>query len=156
ATPAPTSCTTFWGPRTFTRTTGTKDVFTETITIPASLASPFVLRVQNGNTDGTNRLSSATIEIDGAVVASPPDFNQNVAGFDRAVTLTARTTLKVTLASAPGSLMTLSLCGLPSPCTTFWGPQKFTRTNGPKDVFTATITVPVALASAFNLHVQNG
>jgi hypothetical protein len=65
----------------------------------------------NGAANGSNRVSSATIKVDNVQVAGPSDFNQNVAGFERSVTLTPQTTLKVTLASSPGSYLTLSLCG---------------------------------------------
>ena len=44
-------------------------------------------------------------------MAGPSDFNQNVAALDRTVTLTAQTTLHVTLASKPGSYLILNLAG---------------------------------------------
>jgi hypothetical protein len=101
----------FWGPQQFLRTTGSPNDYTVTITVPASITSPYNLHIQNGNADGTNRVSSATICINGTQVAGPSDFNQNVATLDRAVTLTAQTTLDVQLASDPGSFLNISLGG---------------------------------------------
>ena len=102
---------TFFGPERFVRTNGPKNEYVRTISVPAWVASPFELSVQNGEPDGRNRVSSAWIYVNGQQVASPSDFNQNVAGFDRTVNLTPTTTLKVVLASKPGSYLTLNLCG---------------------------------------------
>src|SRR6266511_2740011 len=101
----------FFGPQKYVRTTGAKDVYTAKINVPAWLASPFRLHVDNGNADGTNRVSSATIDINGTTVLSQSDFNQNAAMDDRTVTLTPSTTLTVTLASKPASFLTINLFG---------------------------------------------
>jgi hypothetical protein len=102
---------TFFGPERFVRTNGSKNEYVRTISVPAWVASPFELSVQNGETDGRNRVSSAWIYVNGQQVASPSDFGQNDSGFDKSVNLTATTTLKVVLASKPGSYLTLNLCG---------------------------------------------
>jgi Glucodextranase, domain B/Carboxypeptidase regulatory-like domain len=41
-------------------------------------------------------------------------------------------------------------------CQRFWGPQRYERTHGAKDVFTATVSVPSSAVAPFVLHVQNG
>ena len=69
--PVPTCDTTFFGPRRYTRTNGAPDVFDETIAVPAWVASPYVLRIQNGEAGGQNRVSSATIVVNGVEVAPP-------------------------------------------------------------------------------------
>jgi hypothetical protein len=104
----------FFGPKKYVRTTGPKDVYTVTMAVPLWLKSPFRLHVQNGEADGTFRVSSATIEINNAAILTQSDFNQNVATFDRTVTLTASTILKVTLASKPTSYLTIWLYGVPA------------------------------------------
>ena len=38
----------------------------------------------------------------------------------------------------------------------FFGPRKYVRTTGPKDVYTATVAVPAWLKPPFRLFVQNG
>ena len=101
----------FFGPQKYVRTTGPKDVYTATINVPPWLTSPFRLHVDNGNANGTNRVSSGTVNINGTDVLTQSDFNQNAAGFDRTVTLTPPTTLTVTLASAPASFLTINLFG---------------------------------------------
>ena len=101
----------FFGPKRYTRTAGPPNVFNETIAVPPWLVGPYTLRVQNGEPDGTHRLSSASIVINGVTVASQSNFNQNVAGFDRTVTLTPSTTMTIRLQSTPGGYLTINLAG---------------------------------------------
>lgn len=100
-----------FGPKQYVRTTGAPNQYTDTIAVPAWVVSPYKLHIQNGDPSGSNRVSSATITVNGTQVAGPSDFNQNVAALDRTVTLTAQTTLHVTLASKPGSYLILNLAG---------------------------------------------
>ncbi len=100
-----------FGPKEYVRTTGAPNQYTDTFAVPAWAVSPYTLHIQNGDPSGSNRVSSATITINGTQVAGPSDFNQNVAGFDRTVTLAAQTTLHVSLASKPGSFLVINLGG---------------------------------------------
>lgn len=101
----------FFGPKRYTRTAGPPNVFNETIAVPPWLVGPYTLRVQNGEPDGTRRVSAASIVINGVTVATQSDFNQNVGGFDRAVTLTPSTTMQIRLESTPGGYLTINLSG---------------------------------------------
>jgi len=127
-------CTTFFGPKKYLRTTGAPNVYTETITVPATFGAPYSLHVKNGEADGSSRVSSATVTVNGVEVVHPSDLNQNVASLDRVVTLTPSTTLKVTLASKPGSYLTLSLCG---------------ATGTPSDTTPPTIAIAAPAANAY-------
>ncbi|MEX2177748.1 MAG: hypothetical protein WD801_03500 [Gemmatimonadaceae bacterium] len=105
-----TTLTEFFGPARFTRQRG--QPFTEAVTIStAGYAAPFELRVQNGNANGTNRVSAATVLLDGIPVLTPSDFNQQAAGWTFAVSPGATATLAVTLAGAPGSFLEIALAG---------------------------------------------
>src|SRR5712692_6991220 len=106
-----TASTNIFGPTKYLRTEGPPNDYVTTVNVPAWVASPFDLHIQNGAADGCYRVSSAWIYINGTQVASPSDFNQNVFVIDRAVTLTATTTLEVKLASKPGSYLTINLLG---------------------------------------------
>jgi hypothetical protein len=81
------------GPTQYTRTSGPPNQFSETIVLPPTLTAPFRLHVQNGSPDGSHRISSATIRLNGTQVAGPSDFTQQVAGFDKPVTLLPTNTL---------------------------------------------------------------
>jgi hypothetical protein len=110
-----TATTPVFGPTTYTRTTGAPNQYTTTFSAPSWIVSPYDLHIVNGDASGTNRvygaISSATITLNGVQVAGPSDFNQNVATIDRSVTLQATNTLKVTLASKPGSFLTINVFG---------------------------------------------
>ncbi|HEY6308046.1 MAG TPA: Ig-like domain-containing protein, partial [Candidatus Angelobacter sp.] len=104
--------TTFFGPQQYARTTGDPNTYTTTVQVPAWVVNPFNLHVQNGEADGSFRVSSATISVNNLQVAGPSDFNQNVFTLDRSVTLTPTTTLAITLASKPGSYLRINLAGV--------------------------------------------
>ncbi len=101
----------FFGPKKFVRTTGPKNVYTVAVDVPSWLKSPFRLHVQNGEADGTFRVSSATVKINNTEILRQSDFNQNTASYDRTVTLTPHSTLEVTLSSKPTSYLTFWLYG---------------------------------------------
>jgi Bacterial Ig-like domain/Bacterial Ig domain len=106
-----TANTPVFGPQTYVRTTGVPNEYTTTFTAPAWIVSPYNLHIANGDSNGNNRVSSATIALNGVQIAGPSDFNQNVATIDRSVTLQATNTLQVTLASKPGSYLTINVFG---------------------------------------------
>ena len=101
--------TVLFGPKTYTRTVGPPNQFTDTFTLPAGTTAPYTLHVVNGNTNGTNRISSATVTLNSAQILGPSDFGQNIAVIDRTVTLQASNTLEIRLTSAPGSFITISV-----------------------------------------------
>src|SRR5262245_2241925 len=85
----------FFPCRKYVRTCGASTVFVVEGTVPAWAASPFRMHVQNGELNGTHRVSSATIQVNGVEVVRQNDLNQNVAGLDRSVNLTPQTTVKI-------------------------------------------------------------
>lgn len=97
-----------FGPKRYTRSTGKPQTFTDTFQ-NCETAAQYDLVVVNGDPDGSNRVSSATILLNGTEVVGPSDFNQNVAQVTKPVTLAASDTLDTTLASEPGSFLAVSL-----------------------------------------------
>ncbi|PYQ45885.1 MAG: hypothetical protein DMF77_02810 [Acidobacteria bacterium] len=102
---------TVFGPQRYVRTTGAKNEYTSVVKVPAWVRPPFALHVQNGELNGTYRVSSASIGVNGTIVAGTADFNVTVPSLDRAVVLTPETSLKVTLASKPTSYLVIALGG---------------------------------------------
>lgn len=94
-----------FGPTRYVRTNGPKNEYRATVAVPAWIASPYRLHVQNSN------VSSATVRINGTDVLTQSDFNTNVVVLDRTVTLTPTTTLDVILASKPASFLIIDLYG---------------------------------------------
>src|SRR5688572_15534874 len=63
---------TFYGPQRFERQSGSPITITEQFSIPAGVVAPFTLHLVNGAPDGTLRVSSATITLNGVEL-----FTQN-------------------------------------------------------------------------------
>jgi hypothetical protein len=87
--------TVLFGPQQYTRTAGTPNQFTDTFTLPPGTTAPYTLHIVNGNANGTNRISSATVKLNVTQILDPNDFDQNVAVIDRTVTLQSSNTLEI-------------------------------------------------------------
>jgi RHS repeat-associated protein len=81
----------------------------QTFSLPSEAFAPFTILVENGAPEGSNRVSSATIKLNGENLFTPSDFNQNVASLTKAPTLTPTNTLEVKLTSAAGSYLTITV-----------------------------------------------
>ncbi|MBN2369322.1 MAG: Ig-like domain repeat protein, partial [Vicinamibacteria bacterium] len=126
-----------FGPKTYARTKGWKNVYEATIDVPPEAAPPYFLLVGNGKADAAStqkgrmgpsrcpnkkcdmncghswkgRVSAAWIELNGVEVVGPRDLGHNVSELTREVALSPKTHLKITIAGAPGSFLTIRLCG---------------------------------------------
>lgn len=89
----------------FDRENGPPQMEQRSFTIPASVTQqPKTLRITNGSYDGTHRVSSAQIWVNGVPVALPSAFNQTVEFLSIPLgTLPSQNIITVQLASAPGS-----------------------------------------------------
>lgn len=94
--------------QTYVRTHGAPVAAGDTFTVSDSTI-PYVMTIVNGDPHGANRVSSATITLNGTVVAGPDVFNQNVATAKIPVTVSTNNSITVKLASAPGSKLTVTL-----------------------------------------------
>src|SRR5438132_855022 len=92
---------TVYGPRRFDRQTGQAVNVVENFSISSDAAAPFSIQIQNGDANGSNRVSSATIRLNGADVFTPANFNQTVGSLTKAINLLSTNTLEVKLTSAP-------------------------------------------------------
>ncbi len=135
-----------FGPQQFLGTGRAPHHYIETFSISASVEEPFLLHIVNGNHDGTKRLSSAWISVNGVQVAGPRDFNNNVAVIDRAVQLNPTNRLDVKVAGQPGGFLSITVLGtaiLPTP--TRLTPDPLTITVGSTGNILATLApTPVA------------
>lgn len=97
-----------YGPQRFTRLTGQAVNIVQTFSLPADAVAPFNIVIQNGAPEGSNRVSSATVKLNGADLYTSSDFNQNVSSLTKPVTLATANTLEVKITSAPGSYLTIT------------------------------------------------
>ncbi len=100
---------TIYGPRRFDRVSGPPATVTDQFALPSDAVPPFTILVQNGDSNGSNRVSSATITLNGTEVFTQRDFNQNTATLTKQVSLIASNTIAVRLSSAPGSFLTITI-----------------------------------------------
>jgi len=74
-----------------------------------------VLNVENGTEDGSNRVSSAVVSLNGVKVLSPADFNQKVAELQRSIAPhDQENILTVNLRSNPGGSLLVQILGEPT------------------------------------------
>lgn len=97
-----------FGPKPFIRGTGAPQQFTETFQ-NCWTAAQYKIVVVNGNSEGTNRISSASISLNYVQIIGPRDFNQQVAKIERAISVLEANQLGVLLEGKPGSLLTVSV-----------------------------------------------
>lgn len=110
--PAITESITAFGPKRFNRTNGAPNNYVETFSMPANSADGvYTLTILNGESNGTNRISSAVIKLNGGEVFLQSEFNQNVYILEKPVVLAAQNTLEIRLASSPGSYLSIKVSG---------------------------------------------
>jgi hypothetical protein len=106
------STETIFGPHTFVRNDGKPQEQVATFVLPPAVVGPYTLTIENGSAAETNRVSSASVVLNGVQVFGPSDFNQNVAMVQREVRLLPSNTLNVVLKSSPGAYITVTLTGI--------------------------------------------
>ena len=103
---------TIFGPKTYVRQGGNSPAVSDNFTVPAGVGPPFTLFVQNGDSTGAHRASSASIALNGTVQLSSNDIKANVGSLTRTLTLASSNTLVVDIQSSPGNLITARIAGL--------------------------------------------
>jgi PKD repeat protein len=107
----PAAAQAFFGPKQYLRTTGAPNQFNDQFKVSHPDRGPFVLRVVNGDSRGGHRVSSASVSLNGVDVLKTKDFSQKVGTLERTITVQSTNTLRITLASVPGSYLTISVLG---------------------------------------------
>ncbi len=88
--------------RLYQRETGTPFTEVHRFQVSATAASPYRVRIFNGNPDGTERVSSCTVLLNGTYVVVQNEVNQQVGVLEREVTLRpGENVLEVTLTAKP-------------------------------------------------------
>jgi hypothetical protein len=106
---------TIFGPEQFTRERGAPEIFDANFEHCGSAACRLI--VTNGAADGSQRVSSASILLNGEEIAGPRDFNARVGEIVRPIGPAASNELAVRLASKPGSFVTVEVRCPESPAT---------------------------------------
>jgi len=98
--------TTVFGPEKFVRTKGKTDLFINSFSAHEDKAR---LVIRNGDPDGKNRVSSATIAVNGIEIFKTSDFNQQVDVLEAPVNLFMDNSISVELNSSPGSFLAIQV-----------------------------------------------
>lgn len=102
----------FYGPRQFTRSSGSPVTVTEQFTIPVGVVAPYTINIQNGAADGTHRVSSATIKLNNVELFTQNEIKDSTPAVAQTVTLQTLNVLSVKLTSSIGSFLTISFSGI--------------------------------------------
>jgi|GEM_PF-3319877 len=106
---------TYWGDETFTREDGKPKVVTMKIGSEdlQHFEDCFILKIKNGNEDGTNRVSSAIIKVDGKEIFGTNDFNLEVGLLEKEICgLMEESKIEVELRSEVGSFIDVWIEGV--------------------------------------------
>ena len=82
--------------------------WTQEIRMHKTPAPSYQLKIVNGDRDGSNRVTSAKIEINGLTIVSPPEINEGVEMLTRKIQLQNENEIKVTVDGLAKSISTSS------------------------------------------------
>jgi hypothetical protein len=98
--------------QTFVRAKSGPTNYKATFDVPGWVVAPFSMQIVNGDPNGRERVSSATVSLNGAQVLGPSALNQGVATLNLAVSpVLGQNTLQVTVDGTPGSEITITISG---------------------------------------------
>ena len=99
------------GLQNFIRSDGKPVDETVTFELNPQLVGPFTLNLINGSPDGSHRVDSATISLNGALVFDPNNFSEQTSSLSQVVSLQPTNTLSVQIRGAPGDLLSIEITG---------------------------------------------
>lgn len=139
-----------FGPRQYTRTAAAPQTFSERF--PHCGTAQCQIVVTNGSADGANRVSSASILLNGVQIVGPSDFNQQVATIVRPVVLADQNQLRIRLASKPGSFLIVDVECVASPAVLVAGGPGVSLLN-PTTLLSALPIMNTGTAAAQNVRL---
>lgn len=144
-----------FGPKRFDAASNGTSVYVERFIVATSLPS-YTLRVENGAADGTGRVDSASVVLNGVEVLTPEDFLTGDRILTRSVQLASQDTVVVSIARGAGDFLTLSFYTTPDPTVTLYGPLRVEIGTGNNTTVTDTFSLPAGVAPPYRVHVVNG
>ncbi len=144
------------GLHSFIRSTGKPRTEKLAFDLNPQFIEPFVLNVTSGNPDGSNRVDSATITLNGILIFGPNDFNEQVSFLSRTVSLLPTNTLSVQLRGAPGDLLTVEILGYDSipPSVTITSPFSGATFNSSPITVTGIVDDPSSTVTVNGIAAQ--
>lgn len=102
-----------YGPKSYTRQTGTPVAVTDVFTV-YNPNTQYTLHVVNGGLqdDTADFVSSGTVTVNGVMIIVPQDLNQNITTLDKPVQLQATNSISVELHGIPGGQLSIQIIGV--------------------------------------------
>jgi RHS repeat-associated protein len=144
-----------FGEKKFAGITGTTKTYTQTFTVPIVNAQSFNLLLVNGSANGSYRVTSATVKLNGVTVVSSSECNQQTTSLTKVVTIKSSNTLQVTVNGTTGSYLTITCSKHLFPihpiveCVENNGNGTYTAHFGYSNDNSYPVTVPVGLLNMF-------
>ncbi|MCI0372471.1 MAG: hypothetical protein L0214_14150, partial [candidate division NC10 bacterium] len=107
--PALASAQTLFGPKTYTQTSAAPQTFGATFSVPASVPPPYYLHVENGKPDGSARVLSGSLLLNGTEAIAPRELGGEAVLLDKPVPLQGVNLLALTLSGPVGGTLTLKI-----------------------------------------------
>ena len=145
-----------FGPVTVQRGKGKPETKSFSFTV-SDANGPFLFHVANGTPEGTRRVSSGVVKLNGKEIFRPSEFSQKVADLDRQVTLiSGENLIEVRLRSAPGASITLEIHRLDQRTCPIFGPKTFVRKKGKPVEETLVFESDPELLGPFTMNLMSG
>lgn len=116
----------------------------------------FVLLLDNGNANGTQRASGVSVVINGREWVGLGELTLSTASMDRTVDLAASNTLDLSVRGAIGAFIRFRLVSVIDPTLRIFGVETFTRAAGAPTTEVRMLTVPPGAGGPFTIAVTNG
>ncbi|MGD0338062.1 MAG: hypothetical protein ABSB78_04685 [Bacteroidota bacterium] len=124
-----------YGPKKFERSSGPPVTQSDRFSVPQTASSPYTLYVLNGWIDGSKRVTSATIKINGKTVLDQNDFKKIIPLIIKTVSLNKDNEIQITINGKPGTFITIAMTG------TDKNPPKIVITNPVNNLVTRELQV---------------
>ncbi|MGH7542575.1 MAG: hypothetical protein ACREK7_01425, partial [Gemmatimonadota bacterium] len=140
-----------YGPQVFETSTGSPQHHVERFAMEVVPDAVYTLRVENGAADGSGRVSSASIRLNGVEVIGAGDLDATVGVDEGVITPETNTTLEVTIAGPPGSHVTVTIWTAPIAEYAIYGPVTFGA-----GVKTDRFSLPLGAREPYRLRIDDG
>jgi PKD repeat protein len=104
----PSSADPLFGPDSYARETGAPNVYEESF-VNCEPAAKYHITLQNGDSNGDRRVSSASVALNGNVVIVEDELNQNVEIIEKEIAVESENDLNITVAGTPLGYITVSV-----------------------------------------------
>jgi RHS repeat-associated protein len=144
-----------FGETRFDGKTGTAKTYTQKFTVPILKPQSFNLQLVNGDGNGKNRVTNATVKLNGVTIISPTECTQQTASLTKEVTVQSSNTLQITVNGKTGSYIKITCSKHLFPihpiveCVENNGNGTYTAHFGYSNDNTYPVTVPVGLLNLF-------